>query len=585
MPAAERRLGIGLAVVLLTLAALGARLRGSAWLLPGVTHLDASVVVYQSETLRSGDEAAREKQSFRYYPLLLARTVALLPDPGRTEPRPGLSTDEHVALASARWQQVREVSACWSVLLVPATFLLARTFLPAGWALFAAALVATSLLHAVFGTQARPHGIAASWGLLSVLASIRLRDRGDVASFLVAGVAAGLAIGALQYGIFVLPPLALAFLLRRRRAPWWWIAVAGGLVLAIVYWTYPFHFESGGTSEDYLTVQERDGEKGLNISGQLLKFEKFNGKGFPVIPETLWSYDPTILFLSLGGVAALVARRRRAAAMDPDRRARLWIALAHALPYALVIGMYDETWERFVMVLLPYLALLGAAGARAVAGRAARFGPAAVPAVALLLLAPAAALVWHLGTVRSAPSTFDETAGWIERDLEPGRDRVLVLGFDLPVMHSREALIENREVKAYSLWVRYQLGLTEAERRGVPRYTVLLPTGKPAELVQRLRHEPLAYVREKDAHYVVVEEIEPSVRGHFTAARDALRAHAPPVFRTTSERTDRGPAPLPNIRIADSDWSLPYVARLAASERMGPALEVYRVPLPRDGGR
>ena len=76
----------------------------------------------------------------------------------------------------------------------------------------------------------------------------------------------------------------------------------------------------------------------------------------------------------------------------------------------------------------------------------------------------------------------------------------------------------------------------------------------------------------------MIEEIEPGNREHLRAARAALRVHGPPLWRATSARVDAGPAQLPKIRIADADLRRPYFARLLASERFGPALEVYRVP-------
>ena len=63
----------------------------------------------------------------------------------------------------------------------------------------------------------------------------------------------------------------------------------------------------------------------------------------------------------------------------------LAIVAAHALTYTLVIGLYAETWERFVLPILPYFACLAAAGAAYVVSRLpARRGPRAAAVAALL---------------------------------------------------------------------------------------------------------------------------------------------------------------------------------------------------------
>jgi 4-amino-4-deoxy-L-arabinose transferase-like glycosyltransferase len=310
--------------------------------------------------LRGDVEVGSAKAGNTYYPQLLGRVAALLPNP-RGEELVDAGAREHLARASATWRQARVVSAALSILIVLGTFLVARSFLTGGWSLVAAALVGTSLLHVVFSTQARPHGATSSFIILAVAAGLRLRRRGDVSSYLLAGAMAGCAVGALHYGVFALPPLAIAFLLRGKRpgrASGWWILAGIAVIALCVRIFYPFYFEG---DRGFLRFGKVGDEATLNLSGQPLYLEKFTGEGFFVILETLWSYDPTLLFAgTLGLVVAACGRFTGARVPDRAQRRDLWVVLAHIVPYVFVIGMYQQTWERFVLQLLPYPAILAA---------------------------------------------------------------------------------------------------------------------------------------------------------------------------------------------------------------------------------
>ena len=568
-------------VAAIALVGLALRLRGIDYQLPHVTHLDGSVLVRQVADMRYDPEHLARGKSF--YPHLVARMASLSPDPGRTEPQPELGLEGHLRLASAHWREVRVLSAVVSILMVPATFALARGFLSAGWSLFAAALVASSLLHGVFTTQVRPHGTASTFILLAVLAALRLRRRGDVAAYLLAGAAAGLALGALHYGVFALPPIAVALLLRRRssdgpdapgtrgRASAWWILATLAIVALCVRALYPFHFEGG---RGYLSLENRPRGMALNLSGQPLFLEKFTGEGFAVVPETLWSYDPLLFAATLAGLGALLVRRLRGAPRaSPERRRDLWVVLAHALPYLLVIGLYAETWERFVLQLLPYAACLAAVGTSALLGLA-QAGAWVRAAVACLLLAFPALTLAKLGSVRRESDTSSQAAEWVRENLSQ-KDRILALPYiDLPLFHGEQALVENGRRSWSSSWVRYQRGLSEGELAG-PRHEYFLPIGEPQPLVERLVSDPLGYFHEHEADYAVVRDPAGAQdSAHLVAVRDALREHSSLVGRL-SPREDGGGAGLPAWRIAEAEWSRPFVRRLWSVRRMGPAIEIY----------
>src|SRR3954470_24183201 len=99
-PTAKTRAGRSAAwawLGVVALCVLGAvlRLRGIGYLLPTVTQLDGSVIVHQVEVIRAGTLDAEHDQLAAFYPHLLARATALLPDPGRVGVGPPRELTEH----------------------------------------------------------------------------------------------------------------------------------------------------------------------------------------------------------------------------------------------------------------------------------------------------------------------------------------------------------------------------------------------------------------------------------------------------------------------------------------------------------
>jgi len=573
---------------LIVVCALGLtlRLRGIGYLLPTVTQLDGSVIVHQIEVIRAGTASSASDPHAAYYPQLLALVASLLPDPGRTAPGTARDLAEHLKLASAAWVQARIVSVLLSIWIVPASFFLARRFLSSGWALLAAALCATSLLHVVFSSQERPHGTAATFSLLAVLAALRLRRDASVGAYALVGVASGLAIGSLHYGAFVLCAVVAAVWLRDeqpKRASAWWILASLAIIALCVRWLYPFHFTEGsGGIKGFLSPENVNGARALNLSGQPLLLDKFDGTGFISIVSNAWSYDPVIFLTACAGAAFLIARLRRGmSSLDRERRRDLAVVLAYVLPYFLVIGMYAETWERFLMPLIPYLACLGAFGAKSVIARlvermsAARARAAYSASFAALLPALALVPAVKVGCVRASPNTLSCAADWIEKNASVADPIVVVPYVDLPLLHADAALAENSKRPWSSNWIRYKMQLTDAEKSG-PRYEVYVVPKPRLEAMQALTDDPLGYFREYHARYVVIvtgsEEL--AMLAH---AREALRREAELVYRATPERVDAGRSTGFFQRHLENVLEMPFFLFVLEAARMGPTLEIYRL--------
>ena len=588
-------------ILLLVLCALtiGLRRVGIDFRLPR-THLDGSVIVAQVKALRS---QKTEGSRFKFYPLLLARATAWLPSPDplassgkdRTAKQPtppgeqeALSLDEHLQRANAPWREVRIVSLFLSILLIPATFYLLRLWLSVPWSLFAAALIATSLLHHHYSTQVRPHGTAVSSIFLALLAAIHLRRSGSIWAYALGGITAGMSVGSLHYGVFAWPPFLMALFLRSPRAKArgrktlvLGFLLALGITAAFIYWCYPFHF--GAEGQGFLRLQTKERGLALNLSGQPLFLGIFNGEGFEVIPETLWSFDPVLLIGSLAGMGLLVCRRflRYASsagtlALNAERRRDGLVVAAHCVPYVLVIGLYGNTWERFIVQLLPYCAGLTAFALAWVYSRTQPLGMG----LGILALVIPGLLCGRLAQVRSEPSTYHKAADWIADNLEPDGERVMLFTYDdVPLLHSRDALRQNRKRRWSSMWLRYQLR-TPAHFRTGPAFDVLLPPGSPGEHAKRIDQDPIAYARAEGAQYVLIDVV-PEYLGwrELENARDHLRRDAELVWSECPLRNQEGvPATLPHMHTFDWDPIQPFVRRVWESESEGPSLELYRIP-------
>ena len=225
-PSARERLRRLACIALLAIVASSAWLgsTGVGFLLPHSTEPDGQVLESEVRYLQSDQKSADRGHGAGLYPQLLPRIAApFVPAEGAVASGDDLSA--HLLAAGATRRAIRLVLALLAVLCVPATWWIARRFLAPAWSLAAAAFMATSFLCLWFAQQERPHGAAAGFAALAVVAALRLRRDPSPASFVIAGIAMGLAVGALQSGVAVLLPFAAALLLRERttrRAPLAW---------------------------------------------------------------------------------------------------------------------------------------------------------------------------------------------------------------------------------------------------------------------------------------------------------------------------------------------------------------------------
>ncbi len=575
------RPSVALALAAVCLSALGLRLVGLGKLQPYFTESDW-FIVQQMQFHRAGlDSVGELPHSYFAYPTMLARALAWI-GPAEVDPAspPAERLSACLRAASSDFVRVRLMIALLSSLLVPATFLLARRFLGDGWALLAAALVATSLLHLLFSQQARPHGAQATLALLSVLASLRIVRRPDWSSYLLATACAGLSLGTLHSGVFVLAPILAAHLLADRsvspRAPRWSIVLpflAAGAAFWCFYPTLPTVQEGGGVFE---------------FGGHTLRFAALDGSGMRRVARFLWEHDPVLLVLGVLGLPVLLAGlARRGSPARTSLHKELAVVVAYALPYSLALLVFGEVVDRMLLPLLPFLAVLVAGFARSLARLAsmrvrsstARRALAGVW-VAVVLFVP----VLHVARfmrVSTAPDTFEQAAAWIEQNLDPSADRVVLSPrLSLPLLHSSESLsrAEFQPELHNLIWMKWQLdhrSLVEGAGVTEPRYSLFIIPGDLARLDTLEHPDALGpWLAEIAPGWAVIEVSSlAGVLPQMIALRERLRALGPPaaVIRGSPSEDCWGDP-------IDFEDNRRMASRIRAAEAFGPCLEIYRMP-------
>jgi hypothetical protein len=561
-----------LGLALASLLGLALRARGLDFALPHYTPSDELVMVDQVDNLRGGrPQTALDGTVMPSYPLAgayLAEPVRLFEDEGGAA---GLA--EHVRRASALRLDLRAVTAAVSLLMVPGTWFLARRFLGPGAAALAALLVAVNALSISNSQMGRPHGPLSALSLLGVLAAMRLARYGRGRDYLLAGAMLGLALGTLHSGAALLVPVLAAHLLARPHAGrgrhvWFFAALAIGALA--VRLAYPFHFEQ------WTTAEAPKDENEINVSGHRLWPSDFDGTGFLGLAGTFYSYDPVLLVLLAAGLAALVAARRSFRGLDPSARSDLLVALAYAVPYAALLGLYARTAERFVLPLVPYAACAAAYGVERAARRL-RLSRRARAAGAALLLAGPLAGAWALTSVRAHPDTATEAARWIEEHLDPRTARVFLIPYHtLPLLYGQESLRANWEGSRKSEWLEYLAEQDPADLIG-PRFEVFHPPKRGAE--ELIGPDPLAWLAAQRITHVLVQHVRASYDERLLVEMREQAARAGElVARFHPMRRDDGEPARVDYNYSRNVLARPFVWHLFQAERMGPTFELYRLP-------
>ena len=559
--------------------AFALRWRGICHQLPQWTYLDGFVELVQTQYLRDPQSVKWPDMNLGYYPYLTSATAAVLPDMAAARGEGGVA--EAVLEASREpWVRIRLAAILLSLGAVIGAWGIARRFVSSSFALLAAAIVATSLVHVTFSSEQRPHGPASGMVALALWATLVFRERGTPRSLAIALAALCFAVAALQSSFALLVPLAIAWKLREapptERKPLTWTALAGLALLAVtVRLAYPFHFdERSGSAGEYDT-----GAETVWMGGHALYTERFHARGFGVLAKTFAGFDPLLLALAVGAALLwLVAHLRGRLELSRERTASLWICLGYLLPFVLVFGIYDMTYDRFVLPLVPLLAVTVAWGCERVWNvlPAAARHPLGGLAVAVCVLGFPLWASWRLGTLREREDTFEAAARWIETNADASSDRILLLqNFDLPLLYEPSSLAALND--SYTLyWTAFQRKLPPFEP-GTTSYKVARPPRNEEE--EQADAEFLTPKRLRELGFRYVVSMPPRRGGvHDAEAVDLLKnlrkgMERVATFAPAGEEERRARTPDFGFGVTESStlWNLLSI------EAFGPRIEIFRL--------
>jgi hypothetical protein len=220
---------------------------------------------------------------------------------------------------------------------------------------------------------------------------------------------AAIAMATLQNGVFTLFPLALAVFVSMRT---WTLRIGLALLLPVLAAALAFTV--------YPVLPSIDAT-GVHLGGALshnVFFSDFTFGGFAVVSQWFLGHDPIFAVLTvLGFAAAIVWLGRHGRTLFRGERRHVAIALAYVVPYALLLLVSQDVYERFLLPLLPWFAIVAARPWRifvdgvnvtgvTIAGRA---------VLALVLAAPLVVL-GRFAWVSLQPDTFTQAADWISND-------------------------------------------------------------------------------------------------------------------------------------------------------------------------
>ena len=575
------------------------RFRGNDYLLPLLVEPDPHIAVQ----VRLLEEHAPEPEldvNYGAYPHLTAWTTIAMTDPAEVPPPtidgrpPGL--EDHLRAASDPVLRVRWAVGWLSLLALPGAWFLARRFLSPGWSLVATAFTAFSLLAAHFGAQARPHGAAMGFSTLAVVACLRLGRTGRVRDLALASLLAALCFATLQSGIALAFPILVAFLVAERRhsGSYWtsgWRSaqlalplIALCLVLGLFYPFLFAHSQGGDAAE--LSVAAGT----LKQSGHKVFLGLFNGRGFPVLASSLWSWEPMLAVASVSALLVLLGtfRGRTPEGLRVDR-GDLLVVFAYVLPYLLVNGMYARVYERFLLPMIPFLGTFAAWGlARLAVTPCAK----AIPVVTALLLLPSAWVGWQLTELRRAPNTLELAGAWLEEHADPASDRVLITRpvrlpfFETLLSEAEEGGDPSHDPRL--TWTEYQSQVLPDARPAPAWNAVWMPLSNRPGLnrLKFMAQNPERYVQQRFGAYLVAEVF---AEGRISRGLEAVHE----VFRAQGELLARF-SPDGQLSISEhplkyqdeTGVSVPHFAwRVLRAECMGPVLEILRPPHLQPRGR
>lgn len=566
------------ALVGLTLLAFVERFAGLEFLLPHTREADTAMVHYAAHHDRPAwVEPNDAVYSSTVYPLLFPKILIALPGSNYPiEAPPDASLEAHLDAASEPYMRARRLMASLSLLVIPCTYWIARRWLERGWSLLAAALATTSSLALLMSPLAKPHGGLLGLTALALVGVLRLVRVRTLAAYLFAGLASALALGSLNSGVFIVLPLLLAHYLgwrvdrdKSRRAR---LAIALVMCAAMFVIAYPYVL--------FGDPLQSSSKASLNFGQQAIYWDTWGFQGFLDMIPALLTQDPTIVVLVIAAVVVFLVglARGKLAKRDVLRPDGLVLG-SFVLIFVVLFGLHERFFARYFLPILPIACVVGAAGLRAlvitvlrrISSVVTRRIVAACASIAVLAF-PSYASAW-LATLRTRDDTAYLAARWLEAHVAPDSGPIAIEPLHALPLFQRPAAIREAPPWSWQPWQRYQVDVMTSAPRA-PRWD-LHPIFQPGINADHKidRDEVRACLSKMRARWAVVTVPAPA-----DAINDetciALRELAgPPVARIVPF----GPSgSIDSILTRDIDPE--FLAHVLSLERLGPPIEIYRLP-------
>ena len=308
----------------------------------------------------------------------------------------------------------RVVAVALSVLAIPLTYVLCRRMAGKGASLAAAMFVAVSPLHAEFSRVVRTDPLMTALILAAMFYAVKGMEDRFSRNFLLSGIFVGLATATKFPGMSGAMIVVLAAVLAKPQPPvqgvtrlrWLGAAFAGGLVGFFA----AAPFVVSGVREVYWTLFTEATHTHLSATGT---------RG---VSNYLW-YVKGPLRDAVGWPLELAAVIGFVACWSGWRRPRMLLA-SFSILFLLGIGLSLKRWDRWIVPLMPFVAILAAVGletlVRCVARR--RWRPslqdATVAALGIALVLPTAIEAYQRGG--TIEDTRDIAKIWIEQHIPRG---------------------------------------------------------------------------------------------------------------------------------------------------------------------
>lgn len=553
-------------LVTLVLLCVALRWTGIDYGLPHITNADERVYLSQYLDLREPGEVTELRPRHNAYPDLWMRVAALVPRAELASSNADASVDVALAAASSDLVFVRRCVALLASFVVVGTWLVARRFTSSGWSLAAAALSGASVLNVCHSTQARPHAVESAAIVLAVAASIAVARKGTLRASIMAALATGASIAVLQSGAAALIPFAVAHALRfradRARAAIHF-ALAGALVGLIFVVAYP------GVLLDRLMGRGASAQGFL--TSHSVSTAEFEGGGAKAMFLAFWNHDPLLLVACTAAIFAYVVAMLARREPPPRARVELLVVLAFVVPYSIALGLFQNTYYRFVLPLVPFAAVFAVLGFRAL-GRAG-------PWVCGVLVLVQTASVVQVMRLHRAPDTCERAAAWLRENVDRASARISIAPTtDVPLLRTSSALAaeSTSPPSSYEPWIAYQRTMPaatlDAEGFAITDLTLRLASQRDAAI-----DDPRAFLRASKARFLLLEVFDDTERPLFAALRRAAQEEGTLVASFVPEgvraRDPHGIEPYASAEYFPKDR---FVWRIFDADALGPYLEIYR---------